>query len=179
MAVSIAFIRGINVGGKNKLPMKELREHMEEAGFSNVQTYIQSGNMVFSHGRDTAPALARSIAKLIEDRQGFNPSVVVLAREALQAAADGNPFADEENLEKTLHLYFMNAPPTAPDTKKMDSIKAPTESYTLQGKVFYLHTPDGFGKSKLAARVEKLLGVDATARNWRTVNAVLAMATEY
>jgi uncharacterized protein (DUF1697 family) len=176
MATWIAFLRGINVGGKNRLPMKELKVLMEAIGFSGVQTYIQSGNIVFEHKDGDEVSLSARIATLVDGKYGFRPRVVVLSAKALRAAAAGNPFGSEEAMEKVLHSYFLAETPPAPNLEGMDEIKTNSESYLLKNKVLYLHTPDGFGRSKLAQRVEKLLGVDATARNLRTVTKVLEMA---
>ncbi len=172
----IAFLRGINVGGKNRLPMKDLKIALESVGLSQIQTYIQTGNVVFSHANAKPSKLAASIADAIESGHGFRPGVMVLSLADLHAAADGNPFGNGEALDKTLHLYFLKASPTAPDFARIDALKADTESYKLKGQVFYFHTPGGFGKSKLVQRVEALLGVAATARNWRTVTKVLELA---
>ncbi len=168
----IAFLRGINVGGKNRVPMKDL---MEAVGFSGVRTYIQSGNIVFEHAGGAEVSLAARIAALIGEKHGFRPRAVVLSAKALRAAATENPFGSGEAMEKVLHFYFLAEKPPAPDLQGMDAIKIDSEAYVLMNKVLYLHTPDGFGRSKLAQRVEKLLGVDATARNLRTVTKVLAL----
>ncbi len=178
MTTYIAFLRGINVGGKNRLPMAELKAYLEGAGFRKVRTYIQSGNIVFEHATAATPALADQIGDVVASAKGFRPAVVVIDRAALEAAITGNPFPGDEALDKTLHLYFLSERPTAPDFEKLDAIKGRTESYRLKDAVFYLHTPDGFGRSKLAQRVEKLLGVNATARNWRTVHKVMELASE-
>ena len=105
-----------------------------------------------------------------------NPALFV--QRMLETAIADNPFPGDEALDKTLHLYFLSERPTAPDFERMDAIKVDTESYRLIEAVCYLHTPDGFGRSKLAQRVEKLLGVNATARNWRTVHKVMELALE-
>jgi uncharacterized protein (DUF1697 family) len=78
-----------------------------------------------------------------------------------------------------VHLFFLAKSPKKPDTRGLDALRTATERFELKDRVFYLHTPDGFGKSKLAARAERLLGVDATARNWRTVTALIEMAKSY
>ena len=89
-----------------------------------------------------------------------------------------NPFPQAESNPKTLHLYFLADLPEAPDLEALDALKRDTERYTLAGKLFYLYAPEGIGRSKLAARVEKSLGVAATARNWRSVSKIMAMAKE-
>jgi uncharacterized protein (DUF1697 family) len=91
-------------------------------------------------------------------------------------AAAGNPFRKAESSPKTLHLFFLAASPGAPDLQSLTRLKSSNEAFELRGKVFYLHTPDGFAASKLRARVERCVGVDATARNWRTVSKLIEMA---
>ena len=102
---------------------------------------------------------------------------MILDQKELVRAAAANPFATVASATpKSVHLFFLAERPKKPDLESVDQIKAPSESYALKGKVFYLHTPEGFGTSKLAARIERHLGVAATARNWRTVTTLLDMA---
>ncbi|MBT8101630.1 MAG: DUF1697 domain-containing protein [Gammaproteobacteria bacterium] len=176
MATWIALLRGINVGGKHLLPMKELAAALEEMGCINVRTYIQSGNVVFERPRSKAPQLAEKIGKTVLKSHGFEPRVLVLTVKELEKAATANPFPEAENEPKTLHLCFLAAKPKSPDLDALEQIKARTESYALVDKVFYLHAPEGIGRSKLAANVEKRLGVDATGRNWRTVTKLLKLS---
>jgi len=170
----IAFFRGVNVGG-NTLPMKQLAAALEEVGFANVRTYIQSGNVLFTSSKSTAPQLARRIVDCVAKRFDFQPRVLVLSSSELTQAAAANPFPQADQNPKSLHLFFLAKTPPAPDIEGLHRVKAKTEEFELKGKVFYLHTPAGFGVSKLAERAERLLGVDATARNWRTVRTVLDM----
>ena len=109
-------------------------------------------------------------------RHGFEPRVLVRTLAELEKAAAGNPFPEADDDPKSLHLFFLAKPAKKPDLKSLGALKTDTERFVLKGRVFYLHTPDGFGTSKLAKRAERLLGVDATARNWRTVKTLLAMA---
>jgi len=94
----------------------------------------------------------------------------------MEKAMASNPFPAAESEPKTLHLYFLASAPQNPDLKMLDSLKKADEQFKLIDNVFYLHTPDGIGRSKLAERAEKALGVAATARNWRTVSKIMAMA---
>lgn len=174
----IALFRGINVGGKNILPMKKLKGALEEAGCTCVATYIQSGNVVFSHPATDALDLGSSITTVVLRNFGFEPRVLLMTCEQLNAARGNNPFPVEADAAKTLHLYFLAGPATEVDFAALDAIKSDAEQYALIDGVFYLLAPDGIGRSKLAARVEKCLGVPATARNWRTVEKVLQLATE-
>jgi len=176
MTTLIALLRGINVGGNNKLPMKELSAQLEGMGVRRVQTYIQSGNVVFDCDAKDKAKLAAKITAEIRAQHGFAPHVQLLEAAELKKAMAGNPYPEAEAAPKTLHLFFLDEVPPQPDLKVLDTLKAGSERYKLAGKVFYLHAPDGVGDSKLAARAEKLLGVAATARNWNTVCKLAEMA---
>lgn len=178
MKTFIALLRGINVGGKNILPMKELRSILENLGLENVQTYIQSGNVVFESDKKDLNNLSDSLGRAIKKSHGFEPNVMILSREDFRQAMQQNPFPEAETNPKTLHLSFLKEAPLNPDLIGLDSVKAESENFKLKGKVFYLHAPEGIGRSKLAAKAEKLLGVSATARNWRTVSKIAEMMNQ-
>jgi len=176
----IALLRGVNVGGRNRLPMKEFSRELEALGFADVRTYIQSGNVVFraSPHDGSGATLAGSIAAGIHKEFGFLPGVVVLNQEEFARAAAANPFreAEAERDGRALHLFFLSAAPRKIDHAGLDAVKKPSERWRVVGSVFYLHAPEGFGNSKLAAKAEKCLGVPATARNWRTICELLRLA---
>ena len=178
MNVYLALIRGINVGGSNLLPMKELKQLFEQHGCADVQTYIQSGNVVFRSTDANAARLAARVTAAVAKARGFEPRLMVLTRTELERAAAGNPFPEAADHPQHVHLFFLAEPAKSADLKSMNALKTPTERFVLKGRVLYLHTPGGFGSSKLAARVERLLGVDATARNWRTVTTLLSLASK-
>lgn len=175
MNTYIALFRGINVGGNHILPMKDLRALLEELGADKVKTYIQSGNAVFQHESEKAPQLSSKISAAIKKNHGFEPRVLLLEAAEMAQAAAKNPFPEAEAEPKTLHLYFLADSPQKPDLEMLDSLKKENEQFKLVNKVFYLYAPDGIGRSKLAERAEKALGVAATARNWRTVGKIMAM----
>ena len=176
MTTLIALLRGINVGGNNKLPMKELSALLTGMGLRDVQTYIQSGNVVFRCEPKNKATLAANITAAIKAQHGFAPHILLLEAAELRKAMATNPYPEAETEPKSLHLFFLDKAPQHPDLKSLDDIKADNERYKLAGKVFYLHAPDGVGNSKLAARAEKLLGVAASARNWNTVCKLAEMA---
>ena len=178
MHTMIALFRGINVGGNNKLRMADLSDLLAELGLRQVRTYIQSGNVVFQSDDQNLTDLSQQISRKVGDRYGFTPYVLLLDPQALTEAAAKNPFPAGEAEPKSLHLFFLASIPTEPDLAALESIKIPTEQFKLMGKVFYLHAPDGVGRSKLAAKAEKLLGVEVTARNWNTVVKLIAMTTD-
>jgi len=177
--VYIALFRGINVGGKNKISMKSLTGLLEASGYVGVRTYIQSGNVLFQSTPSKAVNFMRDIGKAIKDNHGFHPSIIVLDVKELDKAICANPFPDAEGNPKSLHLYFLTHTPKQPDLERLNQVKSASESFQLIGNVFYLYAPDGVGRSKLAAQVEKLVGVKATARNWNTVTKLLEMTHDY
>jgi uncharacterized protein (DUF1697 family) len=172
----IALFRGINVGGNQPLPMKDLAALCERAGFRGVRTYVQSGNVVFQCSKGTSSLLGERIAGLVLENHGFQPKVIVVSVSELEKAAAENPFAKAESDPKSLHLCFLAELPGSPDIESLNRLRTSGESFVLKGKVFYLHTPHGFGASKLAARAERFIGVGLTARNWRTVIKLLELA---
>lgn len=176
MKTFVALLRGINVGGHNRLPMKDLVAAIEQAGGHNVKTYIQSGNAVFESNKRGHARLSEQLACEIEKEHGFKPHVLILELDAIGDAIDKNPFPEAVAEPTSLHLGFLSAVPQNPNLKKLEDIRGQSERFRLIGSVFYLHAPDGIGRSKLAAASEKLLGVPMTDRNWNTVCKMLEMA---
>ncbi len=176
MSTQIALFRGINVGGNNPLPMRELVEDLEALGLKNVSTYIQSGNVVFECLDTDQVDLAARIQSAVGDRHGFKPHVMILGVDELEDAVISNPFRSAESEPKTIHLFFLESSPEDPDVESLRDLKLNTEDFELKDRIFYLHAPEGIGRSKLAARVERALGVPVTARNWRSVVRILDMA---
>ena len=174
----VALLRGINVGGRNLLPMKELRSVLGELGLRGVKTYIQSGNVLFEAEDVDEHELARRISSVIESKKGFAPRVLVISSGKFQSAADANPFNGAHEEPGKLHLAFTGEAPAEPDMELLESVRAPNERFELIDGVLYLHAPDGIGRSKLASKIEQALGVPTTMRNWRTVSKLLEMAAE-
>src|SRR5262249_46532917 len=178
MKTYIALFRGINVGGKNALPMKELVVVLEGLGSRNVKTYIQSGNAVFESKEKDASRLSNQISIEIKKRRGFEPHVLLLELADIERAITKNPFPEAETDPQALHVGFLASAPKNPNLKTLESLKRNSERFHLIDNVFYLHAPEGVGRSKLAANAEKLLGVPMTDRNWRTVCKIWEMAKE-
>lgn len=174
MSTWIALLRGVG-GGIRPLSMRELAAALEGIGLQDVRTYIQSGNVVFSSAKG-ATRLAGEIERCIEKQFGFHSKTFILSVPELQRAAKGNPFPQADQKPQTLHLFFLAQPAKAAQIDAMNELKAKSEQFVLKSKVFYFYTPNGFGISKLAAKAERLLGVDTTARNWRTVGKLLELA---
>lgn len=175
MITYIALFRGINVGGKNMLPMKGLVELLNTMGFKDVQTYIQSGNVIFSTEVEDLKQLSSQISLSVKEAYNFEPKIHILTVKELEVAIKNNPFLDSESDPKSLHFGFLLEEPIAPDLEKLEEIKKENERFKLIGKVFYLSAPEGVGRSKLASKSEKLLGVSMTDRNWGTVSKLRRM----
>ncbi|MDN4502504.1 DUF1697 domain-containing protein [Alteromonadaceae bacterium BrNp21-10] len=168
MNTYIVLLRGINVGGKNLLSMKELTRILSEAGFNNVKTYIQSGNVVLDGVKNPGD----DVASLIESNFGFRPALLSLSKNEFELCIANNPYQGVEG--KCVHFYFCKGNPTLNKTK-LAQLAAETERYALIGHVFYLHAPNGIGRSKLVANIEACLGVSATGRNLNTISKVQRM----
>ena len=164
----VVLLRGINVGGKNLLPMKELKSLLEASGFQDVQTYIQSGNIVLLSKAD--PSL--KISQLVEAEFGFAPAIMALSELEFLNAVSSNPYRDQQ--AKTVHIYFCEREPVL-DSAKLQLLVASSEEYELHSRVFYLYAPAGIGRSKLIASIEECLGTTATGRNLNTVNKLASM----
>jgi uncharacterized protein (DUF1697 family) len=175
--VGIAMLRGINVGGKNILPMAELRALCEGIGLRDVGTYIQSGNVVFRSGQRELAGAAAKLEKAIEAERGFRPRVAVRTHDDLSAAAQANPFAtSESDAARVLVMFLVEKP--LPGTAELlaAAIKGP-ERGIIRGREVYLHFPAGVGKSKLSmAVVEKAVGAAGTCRNLNTLGKLIQLA---
>ncbi len=180
MKTWIVLLKGINVGGRNKLPMKELTSELQSLGFVDVKTYIQSGNVVF-RSHLSGSEIATVIGARIGDKFGFQPHLIIFSREELLIAARDNPFADVSGDEegKLIHFFFLSEAPTKVDFERLERYRKSSERCQVINRVCYLHTPEGFGDSKLASQVEKVSGVVATARNLRTVQALLYLSADH
>lgn len=158
--------------------MKELAVILEDLGARKVKTYIQSGNAVFMYKDKEVSQFSNQIRIEIKKRRGFDPYVLLLGLDDIEETIRQNPFPEAESNPTALHAGFLAATPQRPDMKTLESLKSDSERFRLIGHVFYLHAPDGVGRSKLAAQAERLLGVPMTDRNWRTVTTILKMAQE-
>lgn len=179
MKTYIALFRGINVGGHNRLPMKELRSLMGDLDYQNVESYIQTGNVIFQTEENDIRQLSGDISAAVDKNHGFEPHVLILTLEELKDAVESNPFPEAESDPKSLHLNFLVSAPSDPDLESLDNYKKESERFKLKDRVFYLHAPEGIGRSKLAGKTEKLVGVSMTGRNWRTVQKIMEMTEGY
>lgn len=160
---TVVLVRGINVGGKNRLTMAELRAAISSAGGAECQTYIQSGNAVCASSVDST-----AVADEVERRAGFRPVVVTASATDFIAAAAASPFDLTDGDGRTVHLYFGQLPIEF-DVGGARDLATPSERIAHIGRCVYLWAPDGIGRSKLAASVERFASAPLTARNARTV----------
>jgi len=172
----VALLRGINVGGHNKLPMKTLVPILEGHGCTRVATYIQSGNVVFEAKAALAKRIGVLVAKSIRDELGFEVPVVTRSAAELRKIVLANPYADPKEDPKRLHVAFLSAKPTKAAIAKLDPKRSPPDRFDVRGREVFLHLPKGVGKTKVDnAYLERQLGVKSTMRNWRTCLKLLEM----
>ena len=172
MAGWIALLRGVNVSGAGKLPMAEFRAMLAGLGLGAVQTHIQSGNAVFQSALP-AEALEEMIRDAVAARFGLAPETFVRSRDEVAEALVDHPFAGAD--PKLVHVCFLREAPV-PDEAALQALARPGDGWHIGPRRFTLHTPGGYGTSKLAERLPKLLPVPMTARNLRTIAALVAMA---
>ncbi len=173
----VALLRGINVGGKHKMPMKELVEVCSAAKCRNVRTYIQSGNVVFTAPANVAKGLALSLARNIEARFGFPVPVVLRSHEQLAQVARNNPFLKAGKPEATLHVSFLADEPAAEAIAKLDPNRSPGDEFRVIGSEIYFCFPNGAGNTKLTSSyLDSRLKTVGTTRNWATVLKLVEMS---
>lgn len=172
----VALLRGINVGGKHIVPMKQLVEMFTEAKCVNVRSYIQSGNVVFTAPPKVAKVLPDVLGKKIEDRFGFSAPIILRNRDEMQKVARSNPYLKAGLPEITLYVYFLADEPSAAAIKSLDPNRSPGDRFHVSGREVYMHLSNGAGRSKLtSAYLDSRLSTVATARNWVTTLKLLEM----
>ena len=174
----IVLLRGINVGGHNKLPMADLRTLLSKNNYKNVHTYIQSGNVILESDKDSN-FISSHIKELINASFGYSIPVICLSVNKLMEAYNNNPFFSSETDTKTLHLTTLK---DIPKKELIDLLNIPiykNEQYTIYKNFVYLYTPDGFAKTKFSnERFEKQLNTVASSRNWKTITKLIELTKE-
>ena len=177
MPAIICLLRGVNVGGRNKIAMQSLRDICSSLKLRSPQTYIQSGNVVFGAAERDLGKLARRIEDCIENGHGFRPSIMLRTAAEMRDVIARNPFVSRRNIDPgKLVVSFLAEAPTAEAAKRFAEIKVGPEELRVSGRELYIYFPDGQGCSKLPAALDRAAKLPATARNWNTVNQLLAMA---
>jgi uncharacterized protein (DUF1697 family) len=174
----IVLLRGVNLGPRNRVAMGPLREQLAAAGFAEVRTYLQSGNVVLS-SRSSPRALARQVRRLLAERFELDVAVLVRTRSELAEVVARDPFGEVARDPKRYQVSFLEREPEATLVSELEALAAPGERLAAIGRELYAWHPDGIARSKLSAAIAaQRLGIPATARNWSTVTSLLALAGE-
>jgi len=178
MTTYIAMLRGINVSGHKIMKMERLRAMFANMGFQNVQTYVQSGNVIFST-REPSANLAAKIEKQILKEFGFDVPVLTKTAKEMADIVKHNPFMKEKAIDQAkLHVTFLADDPPKDALKLLQPLASSEEQIHVTGRAVYLYCPNGYGNTKLNnTAIEKKLGCGATTRNWKTTQTLLEMAS--
>jgi uncharacterized protein (DUF1697 family) len=178
MSRQIVLLRGVNLVQHNRVAMPKLREALEEAGYDDVRTYLQSGNVVLS-SKASAKGVAGEVERLVADRFGLDVKVVARTRNELAEVVKRNPLREVAKNPKRYQVSFLDRRPDPKAVRKLSDAAVAPERVAHVGRELYAWHPEGIGRSKLAALLAGAgPGVTATARNWTTVTKLLAMADE-
>jgi uncharacterized protein (DUF1697 family) len=178
LSTQVVLLRGINLGPNNRIAMPALRQALGTEGFTDVRTYVQSGNVLLTSD-DQPEKLAHDIRALVARNFDLDIPVVVRTRDELAAVVAGNPIPGADSDPKRYTVTFLAAPPPAAAVERLRKLAQPTERFHADGREFYSWHPEGIARSKLAAGLaDRRLGVAATARNWTTVTTLLKMADD-
>jgi uncharacterized protein (DUF1697 family) len=177
MEVYIALLRGVNVGGRNKLPMKRLAAIVEDVVGGSATTFIQSGNVVFEAARDRREELPDAIQRAILEEESIATPVVLRTLDELRSVVTGNPYIEAGCDLKQLHVAFLAEEPAAARVATLDPQRSPPDEFTVRGREIYLRCPDGLARTKLTnAYFDSRLETTSTVRNWRTTVELVALA---
>lgn len=173
----VALLRGVNVGGSRRVAMADLRALLTGLGYTDVTTYVQSGNAVFTAEEPDGDRVARAVEQRVDAELGLDVTVIVRSREELAAVVAANPYPDLVDAPTTLHVMFLAGPVRQDAFAGIDLASFAPEEVRAGDRVLYLRCPFGLGRSRLVAELtERRLGVRATMRNWRTVTKLLELA---
>mgnify|MGYP000231363374 CR=1 FL=1 len=177
MNTYIALLRGINVSGQKKILMAEFRILLEKNGFLNVQTYIQSGNVVFNSPATDVHELASQMEQVISIQYGFEVPTLVLSPQEIRLAVEQNPFKENPSMDETqTYFTFLKEQPSKEGIQAFEATSYPEETFILKDKVVYYSCAIGFGKAKFTNRMmEKKLGTRSTTRNNKTIQKLISM----
>ncbi len=174
--LQIALLRGINVGGKHKLPMSDLVSIFQEAGARQVQTYIQSGNVIFEADATEIPRMRTDIMQLISSHFGWETPVITRSAQELGRIVRANPFLQAGGDDRKLHVAFLACLPSSTRVTELDARRSSPDEFVVQGREVYLKCPHGLARSKLTnAYFDSRLGTPSTFRNWKTTLKLLEL----
>ncbi len=180
MTVYVAILRGINVGGQKIIKMENLRTSFEALGFRQVRSYVQSGNIIFEASKRPTSSLSGKIREKILNDFGFSVPLILRTSAEMEKIVNDNPFLKENRIDHSkLHVTFLSEPPAKAALKKLDALAPISDRFRVGGREVYLSCPNGYGRTKLSnTALERLLSVEATTRNWKTVNTLAMMSSE-
>jgi len=177
MTAMICLLRGVNVGGHNMIKMDALRALCESLGHCDVQTYVQSGNVVFRTKDRNAAKLVAKIEDAIEKMHGFRPDAILRTAAEMREVIARNPFAKRKDIDRgKLIVTFLDSEPVAETKVAVLALKPDPEEIRMNGRELYVYFPDGSGRSKLVPPLSRALKNKGTGRNWNTVVKLLEMA---
>src|SRR3989442_6132514 len=173
-------LRGINVSGQKIIKMEKLRASFETLGFNSVRTYVQSGNVIFQASKTSSDILSKSIEGKILSNFGFSVPLVLRSSDEMKKIANDNSFLTDRGIDHSkLHITFLSELPAKAVLGKLNALNAVPDQFRVKGREVYLYCPNGYGRSKLSnASFEKLLSVQATTRNWKTVKTLVEILSE-
>ena len=177
MKTYIALLRGINVSGQKKIRMADLKSQLDELGWEGIRTYIQSGNIVFKSADGNPVLLAQKIKQKLQEKYGFEVPTLVLEPRELMHIINNNPFTrDPETAQERLYVTFLFDTPRADLVRKPREPKQSNEQFLIDDKIIFLYYPAGYGRAVMNNNAfEKGLKVEATKRNWKTINKLHEM----
>jgi uncharacterized protein (DUF1697 family) len=174
----VALLRAVNVSGQNKVPMAELRAHLTSAGYQDVTTYVQSGNVVLNAAATPEPKLVGALEREIRRSFGLTVTVLVRTKDQLYEVRSANPFLKRGTAPGSLYVTFLATKPTAAQVKELATKTVGSDKAIVAGREIFLYCPDGYGRTKLNnAFFERQLGLKATTRNWKTVTKLLELTS--
>lgn len=178
MKTYILLLRGINIGGHKKIKMADLKNHLEELGFKDVETYIQSGNIIFKYTSENERSLAEKVELMITKKYGFEAKALVIIAEVFREIFDKNPYLPiKQNEIKQLYYTLLFDTPDPLNIKKLQEVDAQGDEFVFGESCLYFYYPNGYGNSKINnVVVENKLKVSATTRNWKTMNTLYEMS---
>jgi uncharacterized protein (DUF1697 family) len=173
-------LRGINVSGQKIIKMEKLRASFEKLGFGRVRTYVQSGNVIFETSKTSSGILSKTIEGKVLGDFGSSVPVVLRSSDEMKKIASDNPFLKDRGIDHSkLQITFLSELPAKAALGKLDSLSALPDQFRTKGREVYVHCPNGYGRTKLSnTTFEKLLSVQATTRNWKTVKTLVEMLSE-
>jgi uncharacterized protein (DUF1697 family) len=180
MPAYIVMLRGINVSGHKTIKMEDLRALCDDLGFRNVETYVQSGNIIFQSQVENPATISRRIGAKIIEFFGFEVSVMVRTSNEMRNVISNNPFLKENGIDSSkLHVTFLSEIVQKTSLEKLAELSTSPDRFHPAPREIYVYCPSGYGRTKLSnVGIEKALSVAATTRNWKTTTKLLEMVSK-